>query len=121
MKKNDVRWVMFLAIILCSVNAPAESGYDSLKERDPFVPLVGINLQDSLTNGSGEITAENIKLQGIVINPDGTYSALINGEVVREQTVFGTGVFVEEIRDNTVTLVIQEKRYVLRLYEESLR
>ncbi len=115
MGKINVGLVIFFLIVLCLIDALAESGYDSFGERDPFVPLAGINLQDSRTIGNSGITVESIKLQGIVINPDGTHSALINGEVVKDKTALGD-IFVEEIRDNTVTLIVQEKRYVLKLY-----
>ncbi|MFH1799010.1 MAG: hypothetical protein ABH844_06745 [Candidatus Omnitrophota bacterium] len=117
-EKNNAGLVMFLVITLSALVALAESGYDSAGQRDPFVPLVGIDFERDQTIEECGITAENINIQGIVTNPDGKRGALINGEIINEKAIIGGDVFVEEIQDNAVVLIIQKKKHIFKLYEE---
>jgi len=104
-----------LLIGLISINAYA-SQYDSLGRKDPFVPLVGVAKAPAEYGIEGILTSDDVVLQGIVVNPSGGKSVIMNGELIAENEKKGI-VFVEKIEDNQVSMIIDDERYVLKLYE----
>jgi hypothetical protein len=92
--------------------------YESLGRRDPFVPLVGVtSRRESVRGLEGILSIEDVSLQGILVGPDGSRSVIINGEVVEEGKKIGT-LMVESIKDNEVTVRIDEDTHTLKLYEQ---
>ena len=111
--------VIFLASVLLigfiSINSYA-SQYDSLGRKDPFVPLVGVAKAPSEYGIEGILTSDDVVLQGIIINPNGGKSVIMNGELIAENEKKGI-VFVEKIEENQVSMIIDDERHVLKLYE----
>ncbi|MFH1837468.1 MAG: hypothetical protein ABH862_05095 [Candidatus Omnitrophota bacterium] len=105
--------VSFVMLIRC---VPVFAGtYDPEKKRDPFVPLLGAGKEAS-SLGDGVLSINDIALQGIVMGADGTYSAIINGEVMKagDKT---EQIEIRSITGNTVVIKIGEESYEVQLYE----
>ena len=127
-RKNRIsaRWGV---LVLCAFAVAALGGavgfsddgayqYESLGRRDPFVPLVGVvSRRESVRGLEGILSIEDVSLQGILVGPGGSRSVIINGEVVAEGMKMGT-LTVESIRDNEVTIKIDEDVHTLKLYEQ---
>jgi len=122
--------IFIIAVVLCSTVfgpgiARERSGvsfageYDSSGRRDPFVPLIGVSKKVGIRN-SGEtiISIDDVVLQGIVVNPDGTRSAVINGEVISEGDTLEQ-VLITSIGTNSVIVELNAQKHELKLYEEN--
>jgi len=110
-----VFFVMFLMVLQSKMGAA--SGYDPLTRRDPFVPLIGVQ-KGSPTGGIWNIfSVDDIVLQGIVVNPDGSRSAVINGEVIPEGEMIEQ-VFIKEVNVNSVVITLNDETHEIKLYEE---
>lgn len=106
-------WVI-LTFIMMNMSCADAYVYSSNDKRDPFVPLVGAS---AISTGyvPGDISSINdIKLQGIIIDPDGTRSAVINGEILKEGQTFGSAK-VEKIDSDAISVSIGGKTYKLDL------
>ena len=122
--------IFITAVVLCStVFDPGlarvrrvisfASEYDSSGQRDPFVPLIGVSKKVGIRSGGGTIISiDDVVLQGIVINPDGTRSAIINGEVIPEGDTFEQ-VLIGSIGTNSVVVELNGQKHELKLYEEN--
>ncbi len=112
--------VVVLAAILCAAcvgyASAAVSEYDSFGRRDPFVPLVGVPKEKSRGSLWGISSVDEIALQGILVNPDGTRSVIMNGEVMAEGQSIGQ-LKVQAIGANTIAVILDSERYELKLYE----
>lgn len=113
-KKSRLAAVLFL-FFCASVSVSAEE-YKSYGRRDPFVPLVGLSRETSAKGVLGILTVDDVILQGIAVNSDGTNSVIINGELMRKGERIGR-VSVESISDNVVEIKIDDENHRLRLYE----
>ena len=91
--------------------------YNSFGRRDPFVPLVGDVGGASAGGAEGVFSIDDVVLQGIVLGRGGKYSVIINGDIVAEGDKLGN-LKVEKITDNTVTFLIGEEKFELKLYEQ---
>jgi len=114
--------IRICAVVLTAVLFAGGGGYaaaleyDSFGRRDPFVPLVGVPKEKSRGSLWGISSVEEISLQGILINPDGTRSAVMNGEVMKEGQSIDRLV-VQSIGANTVVVILDSERHELKLYE----
>jgi hypothetical protein len=90
--------------------------YDSFGRRDPFVPLVGVPKEQSRGGLWGITSVDEISLQGILINPDGTRSAIMNGELMGEGQTIDL-LKVNSIGGNTVIVTLDSERHEIKLYE----
>jgi hypothetical protein len=90
--------------------------YESHGKRDPFVPLIG---QDkAAAAGLIDVTSvEDIKIEGIAVRADGKRTAIINGELMKENDKVGE-VEVVKIDPRSVTILISGKEFKVKLPEE---
>ncbi|MFH1394943.1 MAG: hypothetical protein ABIH09_02165 [Candidatus Omnitrophota bacterium] len=126
-KKFCVLMVKYLTIttyavvmLNCAVIGFANE-YSSSDRRDPFVSLVGVQKETVQAGSAWNVfSIEDVVLQGIVMTPDGTRSAIINGEVINE----GDGIdqlLVESVGKNAVVISINGEKHELSLFDEDNR
>jgi len=110
---------VFLSLVpAVHCEASLEAGYDSAGRRDPFVPLIGVSPRDTARRGVWSVlSVDDVLLQGIVINPDGSRSAVINGEVIKEGEIIDQ-VLIKSVGENDVIIEINGRMHELKLYEE---
>jgi len=111
---------MFLALVPAGQSEESlKSDYDSEGRRDPFVPLVGVSQKDIVRRGVWNVlSVDDIFLQGIVINPDGTRSAVVNGEVIKEGESIDQ-VLIKTVGENNIIVEINGRLHELKLYEDN--
>ncbi|MFH1847415.1 MAG: hypothetical protein ABH869_07675 [Candidatus Omnitrophota bacterium] len=123
-KKRDCclfpQTAVILILLLLSAKLVCAEGDQPVEKRDPFVPLVGVAPEKSheeTVSGEGIfILPEEMKLQGIVTGVNGEFNAFINGEIVKKGDKLGN-ILIEDIAKNTVVVNVNDKRYILKLYE----
>ena len=110
--------IFMLAVTSCaSVGAEEEKfEYRSFGRRDPFVPLVGIKKKAGASGIMSVLTVDDISLEGILVNSDGTKSVIMNGDILRVGEQKGR-VKVEAITVNAVKVKINEAVYDIKLYQ----
>lgn len=109
----------FLLAIFCVLAAlpcwaqEADFEYEDGGRRDPFLPLVdekGRYIFDEYEN----FTFGDLHLIGILWDPEGNSSALINDQIVREgESIYGF--VVKQINKNSVTVSKDTQEYVMWL------
>ena len=102
-----VRWGAGLLTVLFWT-PPVWAEYQAKGKRDPFVPLLTSNGQRIHPPGLDEETqsgAEDLVLQGIMFDPHSYSFALINGQLLTEQSQMG-GVKVLKIQPGSVTVLV---------------
>ena len=102
--------------LMCPVVAGAVFVYDSEGKRDPFVPLVGVVGASSASDIGGITSLDGVSLQGIIVDPAGNRSVILNGEIMKEGDGFGDLTIVT-IGNNEVKVKIGQQTHDLRLYE----
>ncbi len=108
--------LILLFMVFCSERGIA-SEYNSRGRRDPFVSLAGVAKDGTSEGIIGIYSVDDVVLQGIVIGPDGTYNAIINGEVIKAGDRIGR-LSVEFVGNNVVEVKIGEMTHKLKLYDE---
>lgn len=116
--------IMLIALIMaalaqspCTVfAAKGDFNYDPLGKRDPFVPLVGISSLSSASGALGITTIDDVVLGGIMTDPGGVRSVVINGEILYQGESVGR-LYIESVEKNLVTIRIDDIKYELELYE----
>ena len=109
-----------ILLSLVSVVCPGaeEFQYDSHGKRDPLIPLVG---QERLTSSVIPLTdiasVDDIKLEGIAGTIAGSKTAIMNGELVKENSKYGE-VEIKKIMKKSVLITISGKEYTVNLPEE---
>jgi len=89
--------------------------YSSKGKRDPFVPLIG--QEKPKIFGLADITSiEEVRLEGIAIGAAGHNIAILNGQMVKENDVFGC-ICIKKISLKSVELSIEDSNYTLTLQE----
>ncbi len=113
-------FAVFVALVpVGHCEAGLEPEYDSGGRRDPFVPLIGVSPKDTARRGVWSVlSVDDVLLQGIVINPDGTRSAVINGEVIKKGEIIDQ-VLIKSVGENNVIIEINGRTHDLKLYEEN--
>lgn len=107
MTKNFFLWILLLSfgilLNIYSVFAAEKPLYDAQGKRDPFSPL----LTSTSTVAAGLVgieTAEEIRVEGIVHDPSGSF-VIANGQVLKQGESIG-GVKVAKIRKDGVVFLI---------------
>jgi len=109
--------VFTLFIPIFSIEAE-EFRYQSRGKRDPFVPLIGQEKAAGIVVALSEVMSiDDIRLEGIAAQTSGNRSAIINGELVKENFKAGE-VEIRKITKNSVSLTISGKEYTINLPEE---
>ncbi|NQT32106.1 MAG: hypothetical protein HQ594_00360 [Candidatus Omnitrophica bacterium] len=106
-----------LVFILLVRGTEAAYSYNSYGRRDPFVPLVGVVRGGTAGGALSIFSIDDAVLQGIVTNLDGSLSAIINGEIMKEGQMLGR-LKVESVGNNVVKIKINEENFEIKLYEE---
>ncbi len=107
--------VLCLFVIIAAEQVAAGYEYEAGGKRDPFIPLLGMSEKTSVSGVLGIISIEDAILQGIVKGNEGLI-AIINGEMMKENDVIGR-VTIVSVKDNEVTVKVNENVHVLKLYE----
>ncbi len=106
---------------LAVINLPGISGaaceYKSYGRRDPFVPLVGVSGTAAMGGLHNIISVEDVSFHGTVIDADGKKAAVINGEILRQGDRVHS-VLLESVGENEITIMINDKKHRLKLYED---
>ena len=119
--KNFVLLLIFLLLQSSLVFAQEEEPfiYTDKGKRDPFVPLVDENGR-YLLDSEEFCTFEDLNLSGILWDPKGKSSALINNQIVKTGESIG-GFRVTNVTKDSVTLFKNGKEYILRLSIEQTK
>lgn len=87
--------------------------YDDKGRQDPFSPVVGKNGR-YLLETEVFYSPDELNLSGILWDPQGASSCLINNQIVKIGESIG-GFMVENITKDSVTITKDGKEYILRL------
>jgi hypothetical protein len=114
--KYFIRGLMFLFFFNC-LFACAQGAqsflYDDKGKRDPFRALVDENGQ-YLLEEDRYYSSDELEVSGILWDPEGKSSALINNQIAAVgEVVFGF--LVKDITKDAVTLTKDGKEYIIRL------
>ncbi|MFH1202619.1 MAG: hypothetical protein V1674_07065 [Candidatus Omnitrophota bacterium] len=90
--------------------------YDDKGLRDPFYPVVSPEGY-LLVNLEPATEMSDIKLEGIIYDPQGVSFAIVNGTVVREFEMIG-GFKLKTIEKNEITLEKNDQIYKIQLKKE---
>lgn len=104
------------AVMFISPGAGDDRKYESRGRRDPFVPLVGMD-RPTVSKLEDVTSIADLRLEGIASSPAGKPIAIMNSEIVKEGDKFGI-IEIERITKNTVTVVIDGRKYDKDLSEE---
>lgn len=113
-------FIWLLALIFFSFNltfAEEEQPfiYDDQGKRDPFLSLVDKNGRYLLDSSLGDSTA-GLNLSGILWDPQGKSSALINNQIVKiGETI--SGFTVTDISEDSVTVLKNDETYTINVLE----
>ena len=119
MKNPALPIILIVASVISASSLRAEPfHYDPHGKRDPMVPLIG---QDKAGGGVVALTeivsVDDVKLEGIAGETAGKRTAVINGELVKENFKVGE-IEIKKIGKNSVILNISGKEYTVPLPEE---
>lgn len=115
-KKNCL--VLAMAMLIITVSSAAETfKYDPHGKRDPFVPLIGQEKPSASVSFSEIASIDDVRLEGIAMGQSGARTAIINGEIVREDFKSGE-VEVKKVGKDSVVLSISGKEYTVKLPDE---
>ncbi|MBI3312505.1 MAG: hypothetical protein HYZ88_03155 [Candidatus Omnitrophica bacterium] len=115
--KTPAAAVIFVGMIL-SMAPRAGAVYNAKGKRDPFVPLLTAEGQRIHPPGLDEETTVGVSgliLQGIVFDPQGDSTAVINGKIVREQEEI-IGMRVIRIQPSAVVVLAEGQEHRLELH-----
>ena len=107
--------VIFLLITTC-VFAGQENNfvYDEHGSRDPFWPL--LSPSGTIVSYGTDIAINDMVLEGIAIDSQGTSTAIINGNVLKEHDTIGLYA-VDKISNDQVILVKDQEKFTLHLHQ----
>ena len=106
MKRSGL--TLFLLVFSLSVGCPAAwAVYESKGKRNPFVPLL---LPDGQRvnpppdeEGAGPFGLGSVSLQGVIYDPAGNSTVILNGQLLRENEEW-EGIRILKIEANAVTI-----------------
>ena len=88
------QWVVISSIFF-SLAFAQEFRYDSHGKRDPFVSPA-----QALTTGT-QVSAGELRLEGVIVDPTGSSYAIVNGQIVREGDTL-EGFLIKKVEANQV-------------------
>ena len=107
MRKRSGGMLFFFVLALCAGSPAAWAGYESKGKRNPFVPLLLPDGQRITPppdeEGAGPPGLSSMVLQGVVYDPSGESTAIISGQLLRENEEW-EGIRILKIEPNTVTI-----------------
>ena len=115
---NSTLFGLAMTMLFIATSFAAEqSRYDSHGKRDPLVPLVGQEKPGGTVALSEIVSIDEVMLEGIAGETTGNKTAIMNGELVKENFKSGE-VQIKKISKNSVTLTISGKDFTVNLPEE---
>lgn len=114
--KNPVLLLIFLLFqssFVCAQQEEETFIYNDKGKRDPFVPLVDESGR-YLLDEEGFCSFDDLSLSGILWDPEGKSSALINNQIVKIGESIG-GFKVTDVTKDSVVLFKNGKEYIMRL------
>lgn len=111
------RFILLSVFLVCTLIAFGQEEqsfiYDDKGKRDPFLPLVGKDGRFLLDTGL-TYSFDELELSGILWDPQGKSSALINDQIVtRGESVYGFK--IKTITKDSVIFSKEGKEYILKL------
>ena len=88
------QWVVISSVFF-SLAFAQEFRYDSHGKRDPFVSPTQV-----LTTGT-QVSAGELRLEGVIVDPVGSSYAIVNGQIVREGDTL-EGFLIKKVQANQV-------------------
>ena len=88
------QWVVISSVFF-SLAFAQEFRYDSHGKRDPFVSPAQV-----LTTGT-QVSAGELRLEGVIVDPVGSSYAIVNGQIVREGDTL-EGFLIKKVQANQV-------------------
>ncbi len=116
--RGGLKVTVFLVLLIGFASSAAAENveYNSHGRRDPFAPLVGSE-KPTITKLADITSVEDIRLEGIVSGSKGEMAAMMNGEIIKQNSKIGD-IVVRSITKAGVTLTVGGKEYKLKLPEE---
>ena len=103
--------ILFLAAVNFSVANEAKFVYDSKGKRDPFMSLIGKNV--TLTDVELLESIEDVRVEGVIIDPNEGSSAIINGQIIKVGEFLG-GFRLIKVTKYFVVLQRDEKKHTIQ-------
>jgi len=103
-------WVLLLSENF-SVAKESVFVYDSKNKRDPFISLIGKNV--TLTDVELLASIADVRIEGVILEPNKPSSALINGQILREGEFLG-GFKLTKVTKYYVIMKKDEKEHKLQ-------
>ena len=116
MKKSFQFLLIFLVSAICVSDSAAAFEYSSGGRRDPFVPLVGVVSTGAKGGVMSVLTIDDVIFQGIIVDPEGHRSAIINGEIMKQGDKIER-VEIVEVGTTYVKIKVNEEVYSIDLYD----
>lgn len=115
MKRIIVISSILLSVLGLSCGIEIGLAYESKGKRDPFVSLIG-GVKSAVTGLENIASIDDLRLEGIAMGPSGNNMAILNGEMVKENDVYGL-LEIKKITKNSITVSIEGVKYTLNLIE----
>jgi hypothetical protein len=118
-KKLIVIFLFVIVIInfkISFLRPEEEFKYDPKGKRDPFVPLIGPG-GEYITPFTQIKSVSDLKLEGVIWDPQGESLAIINGKIVKEGDLFD-GITIDKIYSDKITISMQDQKFTINLVTE---
>jgi hypothetical protein len=96
-------------LVFCQEQTPERFVYESHGRRDPFLSLV--SPQGYILNFGIDIEASDLKIEGIIYDPNGESVAIVNGVVVKVGDYIGNFKIID-IASNKVVFIRNEEEVI---------
>lgn len=106
-----VTCLFFLTKVYFSVANESLFVYDSKGKRDPFISLIGKNVK--LTDVELLESIEQVRVEGVIVDPDKGSSAIVNGQIIRVGEFLG-GFKLEKVTNYYIVMKRDEKEYTIQ-------
>ena len=117
MPKKIILGTLIIAMLHAAAYAVAPHVYETKGKRDPFVPLLGVNVS-AASSLDDIVSIDDVVLQGIVTGSGGEKIAILNGEMIGDGKTKGR-VTVKSISENKVIVKIDDEERTIAIYEEN--
>ena len=109
-------FVVFLNFPLFLMASDAYFIYDSKAKRDPFISLLGKNIK--LTDVELLESVDDIIVEGVVVDPDGGSTAILNGKILKISEFIG-GFRLDKVTHYEVYLSRDGVQYKIKFRERT--
>jgi hypothetical protein len=85
--------------------------YDSKEKRDPFISLIGKNVK--LTDVELLESIDQVRVEGVIIDPNKGSSAIVNGQIIRVGEFLG-GFRLEKVTNYHIVMKRDEQEHTIQ-------